>query len=565
MKNIFALTSIAAATTLVLSTSAFAGWNSSQESMGGKSTWIYTPNSSIAGNSNIIDGKRALVINLHGCSQTATQLKDNGGWEAAAETYGAIIAVPDVGNGYIAGCWNYDGGNDNSSHSAAIVDMVDDFLADSSLNIDPNQVYVTGLSSGAGLALRLGCSNPDVFAGVGAVSGPTVGSSQLMATGVPPTDRVQTGKTKCTSLASGKASHLDDQIMQVAYGMQDKDGGQSSGFSAGHKSLVSANWVHADVEVSQYMYGSGALSSETSIDNGGAYEKVSTKDGKTRVSIIRMPDVGHAWPSIDSSTNNTGDWINTTEFDYPSFVLAYFFDNNLRANRVPQGPDTVAPVITLNGNSAITVPQNGTYTDQGASALDDRDGDISANVVVGGDTVNTAVEGTYTVTYDVADAAGNDATQVTRTVTVQYIPDTTAPTITVLGDDPLEVKLGETFADPGVDAQDNVDGDISANVTVGGDTVDTNTLGNYLITYNVSDASGNAATEVTRLVQVVPNWTCNEVTDNNYNHVSAGRATTDYSYAYTVGSGENMGLWNLFTTTTLAETSDGYWEIGSCN
>ena len=43
-------------------------------------------------------------------------------------------------------------------------------------------------------------------------------------------------------------------------------------------------------------------------------------------------------------------------------------------------------------------------------------------ILVGGDDVNTTVAGTYEVTYNVTDAAGNPATEVTRTVNVN-LPD----------------------------------------------------------------------------------------------------------------------------------------------
>ncbi|WP_368409364.1 extracellular catalytic domain type 1 short-chain-length polyhydroxyalkanoate depolymerase [Halorussus gelatinilyticus] len=50
-------------------------------------------------------------------------------------------------------------------------------------------------------------------------------------------------------------------------------------------------------------------------------------------------------------------------------------------------------------------------------------------------------------------------------------------------------------------------------------------------------------------------------TDDNYAHVQAGRAYTDGSYAYAEGSDEQMGLYNTYATTTLKETSAGYFEI----
>ena len=82
------------------------------------------------------------------------------------------------------------------------------------------------------------------------------------------------------------------------------------------------------------------------------------------------------------------------------------------------GGDTTPPVITLNGSASITLNVGDTYNELGATALDDTDGDITSSIVIGGDTVNTAVAGTYVVTYNVSDAAGNAATEVTRSVTV---------------------------------------------------------------------------------------------------------------------------------------------------
>ena len=77
----------------------------------------------------------------------------------------------------------------------------------------------------------------------------------------------------------------------------------------------------------------------------------------------------------------------------------------------------MAPVLTLNGAASVDIPSGNAYTDAGATAVDNIDGDITTSIVVG-NTVNTAVVGSYTVTYNVQDFAGNAAVQVTRTVNV---------------------------------------------------------------------------------------------------------------------------------------------------
>ena len=79
---------------------------------------------------------------------------------------------------------------------------------------------------------------------------------------------------------------------------------------------------------------------------------------------------------------------------------------------------TEAPAITLIGDASVTVNLNSTYTDAGATASDNIDGNITDNIVTV-NPVDTSLDGSYTITYNVSDAAGNAATEVTITVTVQ--------------------------------------------------------------------------------------------------------------------------------------------------
>jgi poly(3-hydroxybutyrate) depolymerase len=53
-------------------------------------------------------------------------------------------------------------------------------------------------------------------------------------------------------------------------------------------------------------------------------------------------------------------------------------------------------------------------------------------------------------------------------------------------------------------------------------------------------------------------------TDNNYNHTVAGRAHQSGGYTYANGSNQNMGLWNVYTVTTLKMTGTNYYVIGTC-
>ncbi len=82
--------------------------------------------------------------------------------------------------------------------------------------------------------------------------------------------------------------------------------------------------------------------------------------------------------------------------------------------------DKIAPIITLNGASTINLTVGDTYTEQGATCADDTD--AICNVVIGGDLVDTNTTGTYTVTYNAIDNAGNYATEIKRIIVVTYKP-----------------------------------------------------------------------------------------------------------------------------------------------
>ena len=135
------------------------------------------------------------------------------------------------------------------------------------------------------------------------------------------------------------------------------------------------------------------------------------------------------------------------------------------------------------------------YTDAGATASDNIDSDITSSIVVTGLPINNTTVGNYTISYDVSDSAGNNAATVTRIVEVK---DTTIPVITLSGDNPLNINVNDAYSDPGYTATDNYDDSatLTGTVVVGGDTVIDTAVGQYNVTYNVTDSNNNNAVEV---------------------------------------------------------------------
>ena len=172
--------------------------------------------------------------------------------------------------------------------------------------------------------------------------------------------------------------------------------------------------------------------------------------------------------------------------------------NATSETRIIRVVDSQPPLVTFTGSSPISIEVGTTYYELGATATDNYDPSFSVtNSIVTSGTVTEELVASYTITYSALDSSGNVGT-VQRIVNVV---DTTSPTIDVTGDNPATITLGATYNDEGATATDNYDTGLT--VVVGGNTVDTSTVGSYTVTYNVSDEFGNSAAQKVRIVNVV--------------------------------------------------------------
>ncbi|MCK0178724.1 DUF5011 domain-containing protein [Flavobacteriaceae bacterium S0862] len=268
-----------------------------------------------------------------------------------------------------------------------------------------------------------------------------------------------------------------------------------------------------DVEISFYYYASSMENNEDfwlRYYNGSSWTTIET--------YVSGTDFNNGSFYSGTFTLNEAEYIlaSNAQFRFQSDASNnsdYIYIDQVIITGIPSGPvDIIPPVITLMGDSTINLEEGNPYNEEGATATDDIDGDISANIVIGGDMVDTNTVGSYIITYNVSDVAGNEATEVTRIVNVTQ--DATAPIITLTGDSLINLEQGDLYNEQGATATDNIDGDISANIVIGGDMVDTNTVGTYIVTYNVIDVTGNAAAEATRTVNITQDVTAPVITLN---------------------------------------------------
>ncbi|MCS5574688.1 MAG: DUF5011 domain-containing protein, partial [Pseudomonadales bacterium] len=162
--------------------------------------------------------------------------------------------------------------------------------------------------------------------------------------------------------------------------------------------------------------------------------------------------------------------------------------------------DSVAPVLTLSGASAVKLEVGEAFVDPGYTAVDSLDGDLAGQVVVKhGIDVNSV--GHYPVTYNVADAAGNKAIEASRLV---IVGDTGSPFLLLTGASTIVMDGGVEYVDAGATAEDSVDGDLTSRIVVN-NPVDVNEAGSYQIIYDVKDLQGNSAPQVIRIVIIEDN------------------------------------------------------------
>lgn len=497
-----------AATAAAVAGTASAGWNSTPDTIEpGYATWIFTPPAAQP------NGKHPLLVVLHGCQQTHTQLKQSGNLEQVAIDNGIVVAVPlvDPSKAVNPGCWKY--GSANTATIDPVVRLTTKLKDREALNIDPDHIYIVGLSSGAAMALAAGCRAPQLFAGIGAIAGPSVGSSQdhaLRRESMIPSTNIATAIKACKSLAGNNASKFGTQIANVAFGDMDLDGDKArfdftfnAKEHAGQWRLVSVKWTQDNVAVLRDIYGTGPLGEKTPAQNGLGTLQEAKKNDDTRLSLLVVHDVGHAWPAGSGRPNNFndgGNWIAQSGLNYPVFVVDWLIANNKRAEG---GVVAKAPVVTakLTG-STDSAELTGTAKDP--------DGSIAS--------VDTVLLQ--------ADSAGAFVRK--------------------------DSHIGVAF-----DAGKSTYSDRYTSLPPGW----------YKAQVTATDNANKTSTHLTGAEKVgnpPPLTPCREFTDNNFNHVRNGRALQCGGRACAKGSNDNLGLFSLGVTSTLVEVKPDFYRKGSC-
>ena len=221
--------------------------------------------------------------------------------------------------------------------------------------------------------------------------------------------------------------------------------------------------------------------------NGGSYVKVPYGEEYTELGC----SASYMGDDISESIEYDGEVDEAVVGIYNLKCIVTKNNITLEKERKVEIADDIAPTITINGKSTIKMCPNDEYIEEGYSAEDNYDGDLTNYVKV--------KKGVNRIIYSVRDSSNNES----RVVRTRDRKDEVYPVLTLDGQLVYNIELNSEFVEPGFSAFDNCDLDLTNKVEVDGK-IDSSKEGTYVLTYSVSDESGNL-TKKERVVNVKKN------------------------------------------------------------
>jgi poly(hydroxyalkanoate) depolymerase family esterase len=229
-----------------------------------------------------------LLMLLHGCDQHAEEFVDATRFTSVADRHGIVLVAPEQAfRHHPSRCWRwYEARNQERGRGepAALAGVATAMLDERSRwRIDPRRVYVAGLSAGGAMALVLGATYPDLFAGVGVHSAPPYRS----ATGPAASLAAMSARLAAPRPAPGAAPLPPAVIVQ---GLADRVVNPENG------TRVAAQWLafHSG------FHGGAPLRSATGSGTSGDGRGFRTvrwfaRRGRTVLQLWLVEELGHAW------------------------------------------------------------------------------------------------------------------------------------------------------------------------------------------------------------------------------------------------------------------------------
>ena len=267
------------------------------------------------------DAPRAMVVMLHGCTQSADDFAAGTQMNRLADEHGFLVVYPEqAAQANASKCWNWFKPQDQrrgAGEPSLIAGIVGEVARRH--GADPRRIYVAGLSAGAAMAVVLGETYPELFAGVGAHSGLPYGSAHDIPSAMAAMKGGRSGMPGLKNVpgAAGSPRRKAAQAVPVIVFHGDRD-----------HTVQSTNGAHI-VQQAQDAHGAQAgdtawrARTESGITPGGRRFSRTVHagpDGQTRIESWTLHGAGHAW----SGGHASGSYTDSTGPDASAEMVRFF-------------------------------------------------------------------------------------------------------------------------------------------------------------------------------------------------------------------------------------------------
>ncbi len=161
-------------------------------------------------------------------------------------------------------------------------------------------------------------------------------------------------------------------------------------------------------------------------------------------------------------------------------------DKLVTLKRVINVVDTTAPTLTLVGQAENYLCLSKNYIEEGFSAIDNHDGDLSSSVII--DPIKNGFK------YKVSDVSGN-MSELTRTFALE---DKLAPSLDLIGSPVIKIQKDSSYIEYGAIASDNCS-ELTSQIKINSN-IQSSVLGSYTVTYSVTDENDNTTTKTREVI-----------------------------------------------------------------
>ena len=310
----------------------------------GRTCKVYVPRAPAPARSS-----RPLLVMLHGCTQDPDQFAQATAINRLAERRGWLVLYPQQPrSANFNACWNwYQAKNQvrGRGEPALLAGIV--ARARQTYPVDPDRIYVAGLSAGAGMSVIMGATYPDVFAAIGVAAGLEYGAARNMW-GI--LNAMQRGGPSPTAqgLAAYRAMGTRARPVPVIvfHGDADKTVAVRNG------DQVVKQWIRTN-DLALNGKADGDLPTRPSsqrqlVSPGGRRYTVSdhrTRAGRVLVRNVRVAAMGHAW----SGGAQGGTYVDPAGPNASAMLMEFLAEHRLsrRARPTPTAPTTPSTTRTL--------------------------------------------------------------------------------------------------------------------------------------------------------------------------------------------------------------------------